>query len=188
MPRQTTSSATDKQEQILRVSLQLFAKHGYDTTTIRMISREAGISLGLLYNYFDGKNAVLKEIVRRNLVDLEIVYRIPADGTPPDRLAALLERVFRHTGRNLPFHRLFAALRAQGGVQRALGEELQRFDRQVLQRLGGLLAELGSPDPDADALLLSAIIDGCCDRYTRNPGQFAFETLHRRVLAHFTAA
>lgn len=188
MPRQTAPSATDKQEQILRVSLQLFAKHGYDSTTIRMISREAGISLGLLYNYFDGKNAVLKEIVRRNLVDLEAVYRIPPQGGPAERLEALLERIFRHTGRNLPFHRLFAALRVQGGVQRALGDELRHFDERVRLQLAGLLRELGSPDPDADALLLGAIIDGCCDRYARNPGQFAFETLQRRVLAHFAPA
>ena len=51
---------SDKRERIIKVSLQLFARNGYDSTTIRMIANEAGISLGLLYNYFSGKNEVLK--------------------------------------------------------------------------------------------------------------------------------
>lgn len=41
----------ESRERILSSALRLFARHGYAATSVRMIAREAGASLGLLYNY-----------------------------------------------------------------------------------------------------------------------------------------
>ena len=40
----------------------LFARHGYAGTTVRMIGREAGVSTGLLYAYFESKEGLLRAI------------------------------------------------------------------------------------------------------------------------------
>jgi AcrR family transcriptional regulator len=39
--------------------MQLIASRGYDATTLRDIAEKAGVSVGLLYRYFPGKQAVV---------------------------------------------------------------------------------------------------------------------------------
>ncbi len=52
---------------IMDVALEHFANEGYFRTTISHIARHAGISKGLMYNYFDSKEALLKAIIHRSV-------------------------------------------------------------------------------------------------------------------------
>ena len=38
------------------------ARHGYESTTLREVAKEAGVSVGLLYRYFPSKRAVIIEL------------------------------------------------------------------------------------------------------------------------------
>jgi AcrR family transcriptional regulator len=44
-------------------ALTLFARQGYEKTTIKEITREAGVSVALLYRYYSGKQELLKQII-----------------------------------------------------------------------------------------------------------------------------
>jgi AcrR family transcriptional regulator len=46
-------------ERILETSLQLFRTHGFDETTMRDIAKEADMSLGAAYYYFESKEALV---------------------------------------------------------------------------------------------------------------------------------
>jgi AcrR family transcriptional regulator len=65
MPRtkeQYEKIRTEKREIIKQVALKLFAARGYLATSINDIAQTAGISKGLMYNYFASKEEVLKTI------------------------------------------------------------------------------------------------------------------------------
>jgi len=49
----------ERREQIVRAATKLFSEQGYYLTTIQDIAREAGISVGLIYQYFKDKDDVL---------------------------------------------------------------------------------------------------------------------------------
>lgn len=49
-------------QEILRVSLDLFSRHGYPGTSVRQIAGEVGISESAIYNHFKSKNEILKAI------------------------------------------------------------------------------------------------------------------------------
>lgn len=55
---------TDKSEQtralILETAMRLFRENGYDKTTMRSIAREAGVSVGNAYYYFEGKEFLIQ--------------------------------------------------------------------------------------------------------------------------------
>jgi AcrR family transcriptional regulator len=53
----------EKAELIMRTALEQFANNGYDTTSISQIAKAAGISKGLMYNYFPSKEALLAKIM-----------------------------------------------------------------------------------------------------------------------------
>lgn len=49
----------ERRGQVVRAAVKLFAARGYYTTTIQQIAREAGVSTGLVYQYFRDKDDVL---------------------------------------------------------------------------------------------------------------------------------
>lgn len=52
-------------EVILDVAMRLFAQHGYDSTTTRMIARQAGVAEGTLYIYFPSKRHILLALLEQ---------------------------------------------------------------------------------------------------------------------------
>ena len=49
----------ERRQQIVSAATKLFSEQGYYSTTIQHIAREAGISVGLIYQYFRDKDDVL---------------------------------------------------------------------------------------------------------------------------------
>src|SRR3954463_13102309 len=54
-----TDTPLDRRDQILEAALASFAKRGFHQTSMHDISAEAGISVGLIYRYFENKEAVI---------------------------------------------------------------------------------------------------------------------------------
>ena len=57
----------ERRKSILEVALSLFANKGYESTSISQLAKEAGISKGLIYTYFESKEALLKKDVELNI-------------------------------------------------------------------------------------------------------------------------
>jgi AcrR family transcriptional regulator len=65
-PNDNTNSKANYESrrlQILRNSIKLFVKKGYNKTTVRNIARQNGITVGTLYHYFSSKKEILHQFV-----------------------------------------------------------------------------------------------------------------------------
>lgn len=56
---------SDTKERILRTSLRLFAKRGYDAVSVSDIAGELGVTKGALYRHFKNKRDILDSIIKR---------------------------------------------------------------------------------------------------------------------------
>lgn len=65
MPRLHDRVVRRNQAAIEEVALRLFIRQGYFGTSIRDITREAGISVGNIYNYYPTKEALYVSLVKR---------------------------------------------------------------------------------------------------------------------------
>ncbi len=72
----TPKGAEDRREQILDAALRVFAKKGFTKATNKDIAREAGITTGLIYHYFESKEALLKAIFDERS-PLQLIRSIP---------------------------------------------------------------------------------------------------------------
>ena len=61
----------DRRSQILNAALVCFAKHGFHQTSMHDISAEAGISVGLIYRYFENKEAVISAMAARHKEEIQ---------------------------------------------------------------------------------------------------------------------
>src|SRR2546423_3565554 len=68
--RQTSRSAKVRQKsrtRILAAARKLFARRGYEETTMQQVVREAGTSIGNAYFYFENKEGLVKALVEEGL-------------------------------------------------------------------------------------------------------------------------
>ncbi len=54
-----------RREQIVEAATRVFAQKGFRRATTREVARAAGVSEGTIYNYFEGKDALLMAILER---------------------------------------------------------------------------------------------------------------------------
>ncbi|MCX7140332.1 MAG: TetR/AcrR family transcriptional regulator [Proteobacteria bacterium] len=82
----------ERRGQILRAAVKLFSDEGYYTTTISQIAREAGISTGLIYQYFGDKDDILFLSLKLVLetYEKEIPPRLEGVKHPVERLCMAL--------------------------------------------------------------------------------------------------
>src|SRR5947207_7730346 len=74
MPQpQIESSSPDRRSQILDAALVCFAKRGFHQASLSEISAEAGISVGLIYRYFENKEAVISAMADRHKKEIHAV-------------------------------------------------------------------------------------------------------------------
>ena len=69
-----------KRALILETALRLFADEGFHSTSISKIAKGAGISKGLMYNYFGSKEELLKDIVISGISNLTDTFDPNKDG------------------------------------------------------------------------------------------------------------
>jgi len=62
-PNLRKAQAEERRRQILETTLAVFAAKGFDGTSIKDIAQAAGISQGLMYHYFAGKEDLLRATV-----------------------------------------------------------------------------------------------------------------------------
>jgi AcrR family transcriptional regulator len=82
----------ERRGQILRAAVKLFSERGYYTTTISQIAREAGVSTGLIYQYFGDKDDILFLSLKLVLetYEKEIPPRLEGVSHPVERLCMAL--------------------------------------------------------------------------------------------------
>ena len=89
--------AAETKRNLLDAALKLFAENGYSATTVRDISRNAGMADGLLYHYFpDGKKEILLVLVEEKIGEIRALLRSGAEGLDDLPLAEALEQVFQN--------------------------------------------------------------------------------------------
>lgn len=86
----TAPATRPRREQILAVAAQLFAKHGFHGVSIAELGAAVGVSGPALYRHFDGKEALLAEMLVGISEHLLAGGRARADGEPAEVLEALV--------------------------------------------------------------------------------------------------
>ena len=90
--RVTQQAKQETRQRILDATKTLFGSKGFDTTTTRDISREAGIAVGTLFNYFPTKEAIVLSLVSDGLAVAESEFQEHLNSTSE----LLAERLFAH--------------------------------------------------------------------------------------------
>src|SRR5438874_13605892 len=90
MSQSQIEPSPDRRAQILDAALVCFAKRGFHQASMHDISAEAGISVGLIYRYFDNKDAAISAMAARHKQEIhEVLERAQHAPTLLDSLEIL---------------------------------------------------------------------------------------------------
>ena len=101
---------------ILESAARVFAKNGYQASTMAAIAKEAGYTAPTLYTYFKGKSDIFDDLVDLTLGSIAAVYEEhePAGMTFCQRLELLILRQFKVIDQYSDVFAFFMTLNARG--------------------------------------------------------------------------
>jgi AcrR family transcriptional regulator len=91
----TPKVVEDRREQIIDAAMRVFAQKGFTKATNKDIARAAGITAGLIYYYFESKEALLNAILETRS-PLQVISSLPPEALalPPEMfLRMMIQRV-----------------------------------------------------------------------------------------------
>ena len=168
---------------ILETALELFATEGFHTTPISRIASVAGISKGLLYNYFDSKEDLIKTIIFNGFDDLARFIDPNHDGVlTRDELKYFFEEFSNVMKKDLHFWKLYFSLFMQPRVLKLVEERLSRIIHDYMRMLSSFFAASGYEDPEIEAIMLGAILDGIGFHFMLDPDRFPIERVKDKLI------
>ncbi|HCY75912.1 MAG: TetR/AcrR family transcriptional regulator [Ignavibacterium sp.] len=172
-------------ENIEKIALELFASKGYHATSISQIAEKAGISKGLLYNYFESKEQLLNSIIMKVYDELMKIVGMN-DNLPADKqIEQMIIQTIEHLKKNITFWRLYLFLIHQSEVQKQLKELYNKMRIDYMDFVIKLFSEIGSKNPDMDALLLGTMFDGIALNYVTVPEDYPIDELKNYLIEVF---
>ena len=171
---------------IVETALELFAQRGYEATSVRMIAHEAGIAQGLLYNYFASKEALLATVVQQSMADVRESFVRAEDGKDPHRqIERLIRAAFATVQRKRAFWKLIYAVRMQGAVVASLGDMLIAASTEIRTTIERYCRTAGLPQPEIEAAILFALIDGVAQHYVLDPDNYPLDAVTEALVARY---
>ena len=150
----------DSKHKIMDSAFNLIAKNGYEATSIAMIAKNAGVSKGLLYNYFTSKEELVKALVYGAMDEGDSVMGDLMDNDPSITLKNIFLWFFKEM-RERPDHwKLITELTFK----------IEKFDfvhdivtskmTEYVAFIEALLIQAGYENARNEARVISAILDG----------------------------
>lgn len=145
----TQQRGEETRSHILDIAGELFAKHGYDATSVADICARAGVTKGAFYHHFASKQSVFLELRDRWLGPLDAQLTLPRgeDVTLPQLLqqvADMAQQVFATAGeeqRQQVFLELLSAARHDPTILPALLMPIQKYRELFAQLIGAGIKE-----------------------------------------------
>jgi len=159
-PAQNEQIRTESKHRIMEAAFKLIATNGYESTSIAMIAKTAGVSKGLLYNYFESKEELVKALVLGAMQEGDEVVGELMDTDPKITLKNIYKWFFKEI-RERPDHwKLITELTFK----------IEKFDfvhkivtSKMTEYVGfieSLLTQMGYKSANSEARVISAILDG----------------------------
>jgi AcrR family transcriptional regulator len=180
-PEQYEEIRNEKKRMIMNVALELFANEGYHTTSISRIAERANISKGLLYNYFESKEELLRSIM--NSLTTEVIDMIDPDHNnevTQEEALRFFDNYFDMLKNRREQMKLYYQLSVQPQVVGfLLSEQLSSTAVSVQKLLFDYFLQKSQIDPAIGMFHISSVIKGFSLQYVFAPEMFPDEVVEK---------
>lgn len=152
--RRSAAEASDTRERLLHRAEGLFARKGYDGTSLRELAAACGVRLFTIQHHFGSKQRLYEELLRRWDAEVEALVSRVLETAAPDEV---VERVVDELFDFFLAHRARVALNARAALGDGSSNRIAIGDRSWVRFMRETMAEhrLGGPGLDPGLLLVT---------------------------------
>ncbi len=173
----------NKFELIKNTALKLFAKKGYHATTISAIAKDAGISKGLMYNYFDSKDELVIALFNDYIKILTGLLNPNNDHEiTNEEMSDFFSLFVKSLSENNDYWKLFFQLSVQQEVISIMFSKIRnnKVFEENLKLLSSYFFERFE-NPEQEMMLFNSVIKGFCLVYVYTPESFTNDSLNQFI-------
>ncbi|HJX71103.1 MAG TPA: TetR/AcrR family transcriptional regulator [Bacteroidales bacterium] len=172
----------ERKAQIKEVALEIIFEEGFQNTSISKISKRAGISKGLLYNYYKSKEDMIREIVFDGLDNFMRIFDPDKDGILTDEEARFfIDETFNILKSNIKYWRLYFSVMLQPKVMSLIQDRFVKVMEPFMNILISFFKYKGSENPIVEAKMVIAMLDGFALHFILDPKHFPLEEIKKRL-------
>jgi AcrR family transcriptional regulator len=180
------SNSVEGRKRVLEAAAEVFQRDGYQTATMARVADAAGVSKGLPYHYYEGKEALARAVVSSHLDEVLAVLAHWPEGPADERLRWFIGTALEHARARGASYRLYLSLALQPTTRALVLEEVERR-REALatldEKLSAIFVALGHPEPETEALVVRATVDGLIQYLLLAGERFPLDDAVTRVMA-----
>jgi len=177
----------DRRELILDAALELFARQGISHTTIAQIAKAAGISKGLIYNYFTNKEALLEEIIKTSVHRLYEFLDPDHDGIlTTEEMKFFIDQQIGTLKLHIDFWKFLYMLLVQPSAQK-LVHQLQSdiMASGMWKTVSAYFRNQGFGDPELETWFFHSMLDGIYMNYAFNPEHYPIDRMKDLIINRY---
>lgn len=172
---------------IMETALELFANEGYYPTSISRIAKKAGISKGLMYNYFPSKEALIRAIIDKGLNDLLTTFDPNHDGVLTEgEFEYMINELIAILKENVRYWKLYFSIIIQPHVHPIIHEGIVELMPRLLKMQAIYFERKGVADPVTQAMFLGSVLDGVALNYVFDPKHFPIDKVKQLIIRTFS--
>jgi len=176
----------NRRKQIMDVALELFADKGYAHTSISQIATKAKISKGLMYNYFKSKDDLLLNIFDDGMRAMFDLFDLNKDGVlTRDEFIYFINESFNLMNQDRRFWKLYFSLIVQPTVWKMFEKNLNEIIAPLIQMMTNYYKEKGSENPEIEAVMVGALLDGIGFNFVFNPELYPLKEVKKMLIERF---
>jgi AcrR family transcriptional regulator len=181
-PEQFEAIREKSREKILAAALELFGNKGYDATSIESIAKKAGISKGLIYNYFESKKSILLAIFgdAMKMGEDMIAGQINVKN-PLLRKKAIIEMTFDMISERPEYMKLLTVMALQPGVM-AETKEFTKNAYKKSEEWGQIITGKGKKEALIESLMIGALMDGITLNFIMYGERYPLKELKKEII------
>jgi AcrR family transcriptional regulator len=172
---------------IMETALELFAKNGFHNTSISKIAKAAGVSKGLMYNYYESKEALLDAILFGVVEEKQAATQsVSMNEIPPKkRLEMMIAGTFSMIQLNINHWKLMMSLSLQDEISERIDEKFAVQRATGMTQFVQLFEEMQVEKPLLAAYFFGASITGCLMQYVHLKAEYPLEEMKNYLIDKF---
>lgn len=190
MPRtkvQYEAIRKESRQKILDAALEVFARHGYYSASVSEIAKTAGISKGLMYNYFKSKEDMLNELMIGMMEALMCEYMPLKQGQKFTRDDIIN---FINVGIDLvlekpQYWKLYFSVALQPDVMAIVFDKMMEMGQPYMMAMIEYFRNKGVENPELTMRYFSAVMDGIQMHCMLDPKTFPAEDVKKLLIEQF---
>jgi len=189
MPRtakQFEEIRADRKKAILNAALHVFSEEGYHSASISKVSKAAGVSKGLMYNYFESKVELL-QILIGSLFDDEIngMRKILEQPVTEQSMIEFIQMGTKILKSKPKQWKLYFSMSTQPEVLKVLQDKFSSDHILFSTKIIEFFKTKGDGNPELSLTYFSTAITGKKVSYIMDPDNYPIDKIEKLIINQF---